>query len=812
MILDVKTLYVILVLSSGLMALAMTAAYAGKFRDGVGKWTLALFLFGISNILILGRGAIPDFLSIILANILVAIGSSLGYAAVCEFMERPTNPWFLYSPPVMIIISFGLLMGNLPARVLVIGLINGGLDSVALYLILRDPTIRDYRMRWLLFAGFLCAVVMFLGRIIFAALIPQSFQTVFAGNMIQSVTLTCGFFAVILISFGFILLSRERVNVQNQQGAEALLQSEERFRQLSEATVEGIVIHDGVKILNANQALARMFGYDLPEIIGKNPLELAAPEDRNLIMKNILNDYQEPYEVIGLRKDTSTFWSEQVGKPIPYQGGLVRVAAIRDITERKRLLKKHEQLNRLREELIGSKSLDQKLKIITEGVVTILSAEFARIWIIKPGDRCWECTHSGVREGPHVCQDRDRCLHLIASSGRYTHLDGEVHSRVPYGCYKIGQVASGLIPSFVTNQVRTDSRVHNPDWVEELGLVSFAGYRLLSVDGEPVGVLALFSRQIISSDDGALLEGLANSTAQVIQTARIETSLRESEERYRTAIEQSNDGIVLVKGDMHIFVNKKMVEIFGYDHPEEILGQPVSLLIHPDDLERVVDFNLRRQKGEAVPQQYEFKGRRKNGEPVYIEVSAVKTTYQGETASLVFLRDITDRKQAEEALNALSLRDELTGLYNRRGFFTLAEQALKSAQRMGTEMFLLFGDLDNLKGINDTLGHKEGDQALIDTALLLKETFRESDIIARIGGDEFVILAMNSLETSAKKVITRFEKILNEHHLKTMGTYRLSLSLGIARFDPKNPCSIDVLLAQADKMMYKNKQKRKTKG
>jgi diguanylate cyclase (GGDEF)-like protein len=170
--------------------------------------------------------------------------------------------------------------------------------------------------------------------------------------------------------------------------------------------------------------------------------------------------------------------------------------------------------------------------------------------------------------------------------------------------------------------------------------------------------------------------------------------------------------------------------------------------------------------------------------------------------------EITERKRAEEALKTLSLKDDLTGLFNRRGFFTLAEQGLKSAQRMGTEMLLIFGDLDNLKGINDTFGHKEGDQALVDISLILRETFRESDIIARNGGDEFVILAMNSFETSAEKLINRFEQALNNHHLQTKRSSKLSMSFGIALFDPQNPCSIDDLLTQADKLMYVNKSQK----
>ena len=169
---------------------------------------------------------------------------------------------------------------------------------------------------------------------------------------------------------------------------------------------------------------------------------------------------------------------------------------------------------------------------------------------------------------------------------------------------------------------------------------------------------------------------------------------------------------------------------------------------------------------------------------------------------------IDQRKKAEASLRTLSLKDDLTGLYNRRGFFILAEQGLKTAQRMGKEMLLIFGDLDNLKGINDTFGHKEGDQALADTAKVLKETFRESDIVARIGGDEFVVLAMNNLENSAEKLVNRFKQVLKDHHFKTKHPHKISMSLGIARFDPQNPCSTDALLAQADRFMYENKQRK----
>lgn len=171
--------------------------------------------------------------------------------------------------------------------------------------------------------------------------------------------------------------------------------------------------------------------------------------------------------------------------------------------------------------------------------------------------------------------------------------------------------------------------------------------------------------------------------------------------------------------------------------------------------------------------------------------------------------EIASRKLAEEAFKTLSIKDALTGLYNRRGFFTLAEQALKSAQRTGKEMILIFIDLDNMKTINDTLGHKEGDQALMATSNILKNTFRESDIIARLGGDEFVVLTTTGDDTSTDGMINRFQEVLYRYQFQSNRPYALSMSMGIAGYDPQNPCSIDILLAQADKQMYEQKLKKK---
>lgn len=164
------------------------------------------------------------------------------------------------------------------------------------------------------------------------------------------------------------------------------------------------------------------------------------------------------------------------------------------------------------------------------------------------------------------------------------------------------------------------------------------------------------------------------------------------------------------------------------------------------------------------------------------------------------------RREMQEELFALSLMDDLTGLYNRRGFFALARQQLKVAHRMEKEMHLLFIDLDDLKQINDTLGHHEGDLALIGVAKVLKSTFRESDILARIGGDEFVVLTLETSKDSSHILISRLQSSVQNHNLDTDSLHKLSISVGVATYDPESPSALEDLLERADREMYRSKK------
>ena len=157
-----------------------------------------------------------------------------------------------------------------------------------------------------------------------------------------------------------------------------------------------------------------------------------------------------------------------------------------------------------------------------------------------------------------------------------------------------------------------------------------------------------------------------------------------------------------------------------------------------------------------------------------------------------------------ELLQNLSLVDELTQLRNRRGFFDLAEQALKVAKREHHSLALFFMDLNGLKRINDTLGHLIGDQALRDAAHVIRQTFRDSDILARIGGDEFVALA--HINGDAGALIRRIREHLDAFNTQSDRPYRVALSVGTAIVDVAEDDNIESLIGRADAAMYEEKR------
>jgi len=173
---------------------------------------------------------------------------------------------------------------------------------------------------------------------------------------------------------------------------------------------------------------------------------------------------------------------------------------------------------------------------------------------------------------------------------------------------------------------------------------------------------------------------------------------------------------------------------------------------------------------------------------------------------------ISLRSRFLDQLRSFALTDDLTGLYNRRGLLILGLQHLKLASRTGKSLLLFFVDIDQFKRVNDSLGHLKGDAFLICCSEILRSTFRASDIIARIGGDEFVVLAQEGAENGSGAIFDRLESALRSLNDKVDSPHKLSLSVGVARFDPQNPVSLGELLALADREMFEHKRARASSG
>jgi len=170
---------------------------------------------------------------------------------------------------------------------------------------------------------------------------------------------------------------------------------------------------------------------------------------------------------------------------------------------------------------------------------------------------------------------------------------------------------------------------------------------------------------------------------------------------------------------------------------------------------------------------------------------------------------VAELELAQESLRNLSLTDDLTGLYNRRGFFALAKQQLSSARREGRHASLVYIDMDGLKRLNDTHGHEIGSRVIQEVGDILRETFRSSDLIARIGGDEFVVFETSNDQIDEGTDVQRLQDNVTRHNAQQARDYEISLSIGVASMDSDSSMTLEELLKNGDKTMYQQKRSKR---
>lgn len=296
------------------------------------------------------------------------------------------------------------------------------------------------------------------------------------------------------------------------------------------------------------------------------------------------------------------------------------------------------------------------------------------------------------------------------------------------------------------------------------------------------------------------------------QTSQVERekSLETERDLFAAVLESADAFILVLDCAGRIEQANRTVEVATGHPDEELRGHKFTQALLIREGAAAFGNGLRRLGEGAVAYPFESHWVTGNGERLLV-AGSLTPLRDGDGALshvVVTASDITQHRAIEDELRAMSLRDDMTGLYNRRGFSLLAEQRLKDERRSGSTLTMIYADVDHLKAINDTFGHNAGDIALVLCAQALEGTFRESDIVARIGGDEFVVLA----EADARKldlVSRRLNRELDRRTADSGLQFPVSLTIGSAHSKPPHRTSLDALLQQADAFMYEHKHEEK---
>lgn len=349
------------------------------------------------------------------------------------------------------------------------------------------------------------------------------------------------------------------------------------------------------------------------------------------------------------------------------------------------------------------------------------------------------------------------------------------------------------------------SGFHGEEFYRELWDTILAGniYRNIFVNRKKYGELYYDECTItpMRNEQNAITHFIA--TAKVI-TDRImaENALRESEERMRTITQMAASAIVMIDPAGAVsFWNPAAETLFGYPE-EEAMGMDLHKIIvpqrHYDDFRKGFAGFAETGEGAIVGRTLEMTAQRKDGTefPVDLSISGIRIKEQWHAVGII--RDITERKQAEHKLREYAERDALTGVLNRRKFYEVLEQEKERAVRYGRSLSLIMFDIDHFKAVNDTCGHAAGDKVLKKIAAVVADHVRKADVLGRIGGEEFAVLATETIAESAlalaEKIRSAVEMTEHDH------TGKVTVSIGVSTYD--NGLTLDEFVRRADEALY----------
>ena len=302
-----------------------------------------------------------------------------------------------------------------------------------------------------------------------------------------------------------------------------------------------------------------------------------------------------------------------------------------------------------------------------------------------------------------------------------------------------------------------------------------------------------------------VLTFVSQHVAVAIDRKRAEEALRESETRFRALAETAPCAILIFRGDDFRYANAEAAAVSGFSR-EELERMSFWDIVHPDSRELAKERAIARHASTGTPAHYELKIVRKDGEERWLDIRTGFIEYRGDPCSLATAFDITERKRAERQIQTLAYHDALTELPNRLLFNDRLSLALAQAHRYKQKPAVLFLDLDRFKTINDSLGHGIGDRVLKETASRLQSCVREVDTVARVGGDEFILLLVGlHRPVEAARVAEKILQALRQPLSLEGHELFVSASMGIAVY-PDDGLDVDTLVKNADVAMYRAKE------
>jgi len=548
----------------------------------------------------------------------------------------------------------------------------------------------------------------------------------------------------------------QKSEIKHQQIEETLGENEEKYRILVELAADGVLLEtvEG-HILECNTAGAKIYGYTKEEMIGLTLADLV-PEEFAEKLPRVISNKETTHGIflprISKKKNGTIFPTEIASKVINIAGKLRLIAYVRDITKRKEVEKKLRKARKM----------------------------FASLFNSSP-----EATFYHDKEG-----------RIINVNPRFIELFGYTLDEL-----KGRNILEGMI--YPDNKIAEGKKLTR----KALTLEGFTGYETIrkNKNGTLISVIISASPVIINGK----IQGTIGIYRDITKRKKTEEFLQKSQQEFAGVFNSSPEALVYVdeKGTI-LNINPRFTELFGYTL-EEIKGKNIdSGIIHPSS---------KLKEGERLTKgsfegylNYETIRKRKDGSlfPVSLSVSNIKIDgkLKGGVATYI---DITERKKLEEDLEKLAHYDTLTGCCSRGYGLALLEQQIKTANRKKTPILLLYLDVDKLKEINDSFGHKEGDKVLKKVVQLFKSTLREVDNTCRIGGDEFLLIFPDSSLDDASLIKERLSKNLEKLNQSLNKSYKISFSIGLSHYDPANPLSIEELIRIADENMYEEKKKKK---